>query len=835
MSGGSKKQTVGYSYYLGMHLGICQGPVDQLIEIRAGDLTAWTGPVSASGLISINAPNLFGGTEREGGISGVVDVMMGESAQTPNLYLTGVQGAVQPAYRGILGLVFNRGLIATNNPYVKPWSMRLKRILAGWDAGTVWNSANAAVAVDGIQAMNPAHIVYQCYTDRRWGRGFDAGKLDLASFTIAASTFKTEGMGLCFTWNKQSPIEEFLQQVIDHAGAAVGEDPQTGLVRMKALRGDYTVGSLPLFSPAAGNIVELEAFDRSAPNGVTNEITVQFLDQATGKNGSITVQNLASVQAQGRTNPATKSYVGCPSANLATRLALRDILASTAGLARVRFTATRAAFGLLPGDVIAFSWPDYGVELMPLRIGRVNYGQYTRGMITIEAVQDVFGLPLSTYISPQTGIWVEPDKTPAASPAVAFFEAPYRELVHSMGFSAAQEIDPAAGVFVSVAKRPANVSMNYMLKTRISPAAYAEAATGDWTPNGTLSASIGQLTTAVTVANGEDLDLVEVGQSALIGSEIVRVDAINPTTGVCTIARGCADTVAVTHLAGDRVWFFEVYAANDPTEYTLGEVVDAKVATRTTIGLLADGSSPGGSVTMAQRHYRPYPPGLFRINSSAYPSNAFARLAVTWAHRDRLGQQDQLVDENDSSIGPEAGTTYTARIFLQPSTLVTTQTGIVGTSFTFDVTTDADYRVELEAIRGGLVSSQKHAHILTCEGANKVANGGMDADITWTKGTGWTIGAGVAAKAAGTASNLSQACTLVAGGIYRIDFIVTAYTAGTIKPAFLGGTTVNGTARSSAATFTEELTALSGNVTFAMVADAAFAGSIDQVAVRRVG
>ncbi|WP_119352877.1 hypothetical protein [Azohydromonas sediminis] len=41
MGGRRKKQTVGYRYRIGMHLVLCQGPVDAVQEIQVGERTAW--------------------------------------------------------------------------------------------------------------------------------------------------------------------------------------------------------------------------------------------------------------------------------------------------------------------------------------------------------------------------------------------------------------------------------------------------------------------------------------------------------------------------------------------------------------------------------------------------------------------------------------------------------------------------------------------------------------------------------------------------------------------------------------------------------------------------
>lgn len=147
MSGGSKTQTVGWRYYMGLHMGLCHGPVDAITEIRVGDRTAWTGEQTASGAIAIDAPDLFGGEEREGGVQGTLDVMMGEPSQAPNSYLVSKLGALVPAFRGLLSTVFRQGYVGANNPYVKPWAFKTRRILQGWHGGSAWYPAKAAIVL----------------------------------------------------------------------------------------------------------------------------------------------------------------------------------------------------------------------------------------------------------------------------------------------------------------------------------------------------------------------------------------------------------------------------------------------------------------------------------------------------------------------------------------------------------------------------------------------------------------------------------------------------------------------------------------------------------------
>lgn len=106
--------------------------------------------------------------------------------------------------------------------------------------------------------------------------------------------------------------------------------------------------------------------------------------------------------------------------------------------------------------------------------------------------------------------------------------------------------------------------------------------------------------------------------------------------------------------------------------------------------------------------------GQLRVNSSAYPSSISGDLTVSWAHRDRVAQGESLADSEQASIGPEAGTTYTLRVY-EGMTLRRTYSGITGTSQTYSNSDEiADggpfnpVRFTLHAVRDGLESAQGH-------------------------------------------------------------------------------------------------------------------------------
>jgi hypothetical protein len=92
-------------------------------------------------------------------------------------------------------------------------------------------------------------------------------------------------------------------------------------------------------------------------------------------------------------------------------------------------------------------------------------------------------------------------------------------------------------------------------------------------------------------------------------------------------------------------------------------------------------------------------------------------------------------------------------------------------------------------------------------GANLTTNGTFDADASWTKGSGWTIAAGVAHKGTAAAAGVSQAIA-IGTRVVQFSYDVVAQNAGNIFAQLTGSLTVNGANRTAIGSYSEYL---SGN------------------------
>lgn len=541
--------TVGYRYFFAIHMGIGRGPVDELVEIKVGDKTAWRGSVESSSTIQINTPELFGGEGGEGGIQGPLTVMMGESSQTAPGAMTAIFGP-QPGFRRMFTVFFD-GLVSMMNPYPKKWSFRHRRALAGWDGppwyperavitlvrpvsagetldsseGVVASSAQSfrfsqtaapfefeiigegdIVAVDNIwfdrpdgdggirndglwagihwtygtptvagravvvltqagldyinlqpesiqfvqfhagytykkvtagpgqglgdaviKAMNPAHIIYECLTNREWGRGLPRNKLDDAAFRACADLLFIEQFGLCIRWNRKDEIQSFIQSILDHIGATLYEDRRTGLLRLSLIRADYILAAMPLFD-AENGLLEITEATVTSPTKMINEVRITYRDPVTNEDRVVRASNIATLQASGGAiNILSKDLRGLPTGELAARVAKRELRATSPGLRRFTLTFDRRANNLVPGGVVRIRDYVRNVPDMVLRIATIDYGTLTSGRIQVTAVQDVFDTPRESFTTIGPPTWAPPSNR-ACVGQFRLYELPYRTL-----------------------------------------------------------------------------------------------------------------------------------------------------------------------------------------------------------------------------------------------------------------------------------------------------------------------------------------------------------------------------------------------------------------------
>ncbi|QYN44508.1 hypothetical protein GYM75_06450 [Gilliamella sp. ESL0441] len=705
----SKKVTVGYRYYWDLFCGLGRGPIDSIVAITADKkvvLMCTENEGNSSCSIRINKPNLFGGddTGGEGGVQGNLEIMMGESNQFPTDNLRSILKGLIPGFRGLV-TTFYSGLISCYSTSPKPWSYRVRRTTKGWDKDNVWYPEKCLILlrddlseiagietearsrinlskrlinkekykreitklrmalnynIKNIHAMNAAHILFECATNRDWGRGLSWNEIDIESFKKSADTLFNEKFGLCFRYNRQDQLQTFIQQVLDHIGAAQYADLSTGKLKLKLIRNDYDPNQLPLFTYDNG-ILSVQDDDSASSDASYNEIVVTYHNPVTHEDGSVRAQNLASIQNVGLISNSVE-YKAIPTQELAARLAERDLEMCAAGITRLIIKFDRRGGILEPASCFRVSLPDRDIENMILRVGKIE--EQSDGSLLITGVQDVFSLSETSYSSnTQTNEIIIQDDTIKTVNNVKLIELPYTLLVSRLSAADLDYLKPSSCYLGVMATAPTSMSINYLLQSQVSGADSINQNQCDWTPSATLINDIEKLTTNFEIKMGMDYP-ISIGEGIIINNEFMRIDEFDMDKNILTVGRGCADSLPEFHKAGSTIRFYMSVLETDHIEYISGETVRIKLLTQTNSSRLHEDIAPVEKITMSHRQIRPYLPGNIKINDILYPDmiEQSDSYVVTFAHRDRILQADRLIDCLSDNIGPEIGTEYIVEI-----------------------------------------------------------------------------------------------------------------------------------------------------------------------------
>lgn len=390
-----------------------------------------------------------------------------------------------------------------------------------------------------------------------------------------------------------------------------------------------------------------------------------------------------------------------------------------------------------------------------------------------QAAEPASGHEGDEYLRPFTGIFVS-QLSMAMAREVSFyswmnrglFEAPYTFLARR-GDAASE-----ASRVITVAARPSDRLTDLVaMYSRQRPAddeenvPFVHRGTGGFTPWASIARPLDYLDDTVEIDrtsffDGIPLTGVQPGQLALLNHELVRVDAINDRT--ITLGRGCVDTIPARHEAGSRIWFFEAGCAVDPTPWPRPASVEETLPLEYKAVPIGAGGQPRPElvptdrIDLAQRKWRPFPPGDVKINGRPWYEGARAEdgksIVITWAHRNRLEQGATALDHTAPSQLPEAGTRYRFVIALKitnpdmtETTVIVRDTIVAGTRFeyTYEMAHQDGYRAAnvlkvcgyitlvmwMYSIRDGLMSWQGYPLWLllpapACTGNAKPGGGG---------------------------------------------------------------------------------------------------------------
>jgi len=546
----------------------------------------------------------------------------------------------------------------------------------------------------GLFGINPAHALYYARTETEIGR-VPRARMNDASYRAAADKLYAEGFGICTSYDPAAEsLEEFELRIGKLIGGSVSTSLADGQYYIDLARGDYDIDTLPIITD--DDILSFSA-QSSLMTGTVNSVAVKYFDP--DRKESITTppaQALGLIDSFGVIQQINE-YPEIPTASLALRVALRDLLATTSPTRTMEMT-------LIP-DAVRDIRPNQPFRLQSFKrrigdmvciVGSKESGTLKSGGVKVLATQDTYSLPSTSYVEVEQGP-VGGSNAPKPISVQLAVEVPYVAL---MGYLSNAELGALlSGIcYVGAAAADPGGMRNFVMMTSVDGAGYTDGnAVGDWCATTVISESAGRMATTVAAASPA---AGQVGGLALWGTELVQVTGIDIVAGTITVGRGVADTVPQVHESNERLWFLdEVAVARE--DFGDGETVSVKLLPSTGAQVLGVEDAAAMSVVLGGRIDRPYPPARCAVAGVFYPDsriNVTGDVTVTWATRDRDLQADQLLDSMKASVAPHRLTRFSLRVFGEAGELVVSRSDIAGTSATVRLTASGLYRIELSAL-----------------------------------------------------------------------------------------------------------------------------------------
>jgi hypothetical protein len=544
---------------------------------------------------------------------------------------------------------------------------------------------------------NPAHIIYECLTNTNWGMGAPASAVDVDGFNACGVVLYNEGFGLSMIWTRQSAIEDFITEVLDHIEATLFVNPRTGLLTLKLIRNDYSIPSLPVFTPDNSLVTN---FSRKLWGETINEIVVTWTNPENEEEETVVAQDLANIEAQGGVISDGRNYYGVRNASLATRLAHRDLRSASTPLAKCDIEINRTAWALLPGDCCVLDSPEDGIDSIVMRVGPVDYGKPGDSTVRVSLVEDIFSLALADYTEPPESEWTDPSEPPSTADHAGIITLPYYVTVNLIDAAILEGVDYPE-VFAGVlAAEDGQDTDTFEL--------YGEATNA---AGGTGYENFGTKTIAsrATLPNPLAIEVETVilsfpdrtqGNGPVAGGLMIIEGSDETDSEIClvsdfgvsgyTFTRGVLDTVPRAWPAGTPVWFIDASMnfADDIDIRAEGETVNYKILPSTSQGTLSELAAPVESATMTARPHLPFRPADVEVNGddgfSGVPVDitGLDPIPVTWARRNRLTETSIIKAWDEGDVSPEGGQTTIIEV-LDPTgtSVVTTHAGLSGTSY----------------------------------------------------------------------------------------------------------------------------------------------------------
>jgi hypothetical protein len=578
-----------------------------------------------------------------------------------------------PNYRGICYAVLEQFYVGVSSQ-PRPMAFVIRRCPDPLAMGASFANLNGDA--------NGAFAIYDLLTNARYGLGLLPARIDTASFIYAATILKNEGLGISMLFDAHQTADQLLGEILRHMDGIVYVDMQTGFWTLKLARADYDPTTLDELTV---DDIEKIQFARASWGETSNQVTLSYIDRANDFSvRTIKAEDNGNIAITGEVRTEDVTFNGISNGPAAAVVAARCLKTFTYPLSKVTITLNRKAWKYRVGGVFKLTWIPFGLVGEVFRVVRINYGEVTDGRISLDAVEDIFGLNYTVYDPPPSSGWINPTGAPTA-PAFQRLEEIPLQLAPSSAICAMTLVSRAEGT-----------DHKYLV---FQPVAGNDTQTNEvtgYSPIGLLLGKYLATTPALDATgftlqvNGIDLNFLvntdlgglNLGTNlALIEEEFVSWETWtlnnDGTISIAGVLRGVLDTVPVDHPSGALVIFVsDGSGLTQPAPYGSDQTVQAKILPENNVGTFPLSSASYVTLTTRSRWARPYPPADLRMDGLTYGTRhrtTLGDVTITWSSRNRLTQAAAggMVHQDAAAIAGEVGQMFKVLVVIGGSTVRT--------------------------------------------------------------------------------------------------------------------------------------------------------------------
>lgn len=249
------------------------------------------------------------------------------------------------------------------------------------------------IAFPGYYQANPAAIMYECLTNKVWGRGLDQDLFDEATWIAESQYFYARNIGMSFTLDTADKIFSVLDGVRAPLKTVTPWDGQ--FLKLRCLLNLATThGAIQTITKA--DVISFSCV-RPLWQATSNEIRAEFQNRSKNyRPDSVHVRDLGNRQMTDRSSPERITLSGFIDFNTVRRQAFRILREKAYPLANYSFEVNRFHSQLEVGDVFKLWWDEYdGDTTAYCLVVRIEDSDSDTDRIKITAVEDITLTPTS--------------------------------------------------------------------------------------------------------------------------------------------------------------------------------------------------------------------------------------------------------------------------------------------------------------------------------------------------------------------------------------------------------------------------------------------------------